>query len=94
MQTQWTIEVVQAQYTIEGVDIAIESVKENQNTIESVQEKHNIELHGVIEIKIEPLQGVIENKSLNTIKLKLTRTVLLQKKKIDGARSIRYRNGL
>ena len=85
MQAQWTIEGVQAQYTIEGVVNAIESVKENQNTIESVQEKNNIELHGVIEIKIEAFQGVVENKSLNTIKLKLTLTIVLQKKKIDGA---------
>jgi len=85
VQAQWTIEGMQAQYTIEGVVNAIESVKENQNTIESVQEKNNIELHGVIEIKIEALQGVIENKSLNTIKLKLTLTIVLQKKKIDGA---------
>ena len=76
---------MQAQWTIEGVVNAIESVKENQNTIESVQEKNNIELHGVIKIKIEALQGVIENKSLNTIKLKLTLTIVLQKKKIDGA---------
>jgi len=94
VQAQWTIEGVQAHYTIEGVVNAIESVKENQNTIESVQEKNNIELHGVIKIKIEALQGVVENKSLNTIKLKLTLTIVLQKKKIDGARSIRYRNGL